>query len=71
MKIVKEKEETFVKMDIDFENDEYETLLEYGKKNIPVKELDDLILEWAFVKALKNGIKYHEKKKKERKRIKK
>jgi hypothetical protein len=68
MKIVKETPLDYVKVDVDFEEEEYAMLLAHGKKNIPPKELDDLILEWAFIDAMKNGIKLMEKKKKARKK---
>jgi len=55
MKIGKEKKEIYYKFDVDFEKNEYETLKEYGLKEI-VKD-DNALINYATNKILINAVK--------------
>ena len=57
MKILKETNEEVVKLDIEFVKDEKETLLWYGITNIPIEEYKNMMIEWAFIDAIKRQLK--------------
>jgi hypothetical protein len=56
MKILKETPLEQVKLDIDMTDAEHKMLLDYGRHKMTVEQLDDLIIEWAFVDIIKNTI---------------
>lgn len=55
MKILKERKEVNVIMDVDFSGEERKLLKDYALKNIEKDE--DALINWAFVDILENSIK--------------
>ena len=56
MKILKETPLEQVKLDVDMTDAEHNMLLNYGRSKMTLEQLDDLIIEWAFVDIIKNTI---------------
>ncbi len=57
MKILSEKEEKYVKMEIEFAKGERETLLEYAMENMSSEAIDNFCIEWALIELMKKSIK--------------
>jgi len=53
MKIISEKPSNTFYMEIDFEEEEFDTLKTFADQNMPEEELDRVKIEWAFVNILK------------------
>lgn len=58
IKILSEKEETFIKMDVEMDDYSYEILLDYAKKNIFSDE--EACISWAVCKILTDSIEQKE-----------
>jgi len=43
--------------DLEMTNEEREKMLDYGRKNCSIGEVDDFLINWALVDLLKKGIK--------------
>jgi len=56
MKILKETPIEEVRLDVDMTAKEKETLLTFARKMMTVEQLEDLMIEWAFVEAVKGAI---------------
>lgn len=56
MEILSETEKAVVDMEFDLTEKEYETLLNHANDNMPDKELERLMIEWALVDMLKNTV---------------
>lgn len=56
MKIVSEKDVKMVDLDIDFEEEEIEMMLEYADDFMPIEELNRLKIEWALIEIIKKAV---------------
>jgi hypothetical protein len=56
MEILKETESATVNWECDFTEEEYNALLDFAKRNIPEQKLNELLIEWAVIKALETFI---------------
>ena len=57
LKIIKEKEEVFVRMDIEMDKELTDFLVDYAWENIPRKVEQELLVSWAFNDILKKQLK--------------
>jgi hypothetical protein len=57
LKIIKEKEEVFVRMDIEMDKELTDFLVDYAWENIPLKVEQELLVSWAFNDILKKQLK--------------
>jgi len=49
--------------DLEMSNDERIEMLDYARRNIHLIEIEDFLVNWAFIDLLKKGIQREEKKK--------
>jgi hypothetical protein len=68
MKILSEKEEIFVNLQMDMTDEEEKTLLEYADEHIPENEIKRFFIEWAFIECLKNGLESYKPKNRKKKK---
>lgn len=57
MKILSEKKEIFVKMEVEILNKEKKMLLTYAIDNMSTIEYKNLLIEWALIDILKRKLK--------------
>jgi len=57
LKIIKEKVEVFVRMDIEMDKELTDFLVDYAWENIPLKVEQELLVSWAFNDILKKQLK--------------
>jgi len=56
MNLKEEQEETIIKYNVDIEDEEYQSILAFGREKCPQEEIDHFIFNWAVVHALKSYI---------------
>lgn len=56
MKILSEKDETIVNMEVDFTEKEYNLMLNYAQDNMSTEELDRLMIEWSLIDIIKKDL---------------
>lgn len=57
MKILKTRDEKFAVMDVEMDDVFINNLLQYAEKNIPKKEKENLLVNWAFEDILGKAVK--------------
>lgn len=63
MKILSEKEEVFVNLQMDMTDKEEKTLLQYADENMPEEIIKQRAIEWAFTELLKTSLESYKPKK--------
>ena len=56
MEILSEKEEKFVRWELDLSKDEEKLLISYATDNMPKETKRNILMEWALIELLKKYI---------------
>jgi hypothetical protein len=56
LKVISDKEVVYRQIDMNMDKETQDTLIAYGRAHMPLKEVNQMYLNWAFEFALKEGI---------------